>query len=344
MERCFTTAMKGGHDAVLLIYDHPTVNVPEVDEWERAIDAFIAAHKSTGTPAFVVSTISEMLPSRTRERLLAGGVIPLQGLEEALVALSAAAWYHTRRNDQARRSDQARGTGLPRFAAHPAGSGEKTRLLDEWDSKCMLRDWGLPLPDGSVGTAAEAPKIADRIGYPVVVKAAGAAFTHKTDQGAVILDLPGSKEVIDAIDRISAAVQGDHGPVERFLVERMVSGAVAELIIGIKRDDQFGPALVIGAGGVLVELISDSVSLLLPTDRSSVEAAIDSLKTSKLLKGFRGRAAGDIKAAVDAILAIAAFAEHHWDRLVELDVNPLMVLPKGQGVVVADALIRLSSD
>jgi len=106
----------------------------------------------------------------------------------------------------------------------------------------------------------------------------------------------------------------------------MVTGAVAELIIGIKRDEQFGPALVIGAGGILVELISDSVSLLLPTNRAAVAEAINSLTVSKLLTGFRGKTAGDI----------------NWDTLLELDINPLMVLPDGQGVVAVDALICIS--
>jgi acyl-CoA synthetase (NDP forming) len=111
------------------------------------------------------------------------------------------------------------------------------------------------------------------------------------------------------------------------------------LIIGIKRDEQFGPALVIGAGGILVELMTDSVSLLLPVDREAVAAALGSLKVAKLLRGYRGKPAGDIEAVIDAILSIAAFAEDHWEELQELDVNPLLVLPEGRGVVAVDALI-----
>jgi len=139
-------------------------------------------------------------------------------------------------------------------------------------------------------------------------------------------------------------VGADQVMVENFLVEKMVTGAVAELIVGIKRDDQFGPALVIGAGGTLVELIIDSVSLLLPTNRAAVAEAIGTLTVSKLLLGFRGSPAGDVDAVIDAILSIAEFAQEHWDTLLELDVNPLMVLPKGQGTVAADALICLLSD
>ena len=129
-----------------------------------------------------------------------------------------------------------------------------------------------------------------------------------------------------------------------FLVERMVENAVAELIVGIKRDDQFGPALVIGSGGIFVELLSDNTSLLLPTDRAAVERAIRSLAVAKLLDGYRGNPAADVDALVKAILAIAAYAEANWDSLLELDVNPLMVLPEGAGVVAADALILMEEN
>jgi len=102
--------------------------------------------------------------------------------------------------------------------------------------------------------------------------------------------------------------------------------------------------LLIGAGGILVELIADSVSLLLPTDRAAVTKAVESLSAFKLIKGFRGSAAGDMKAIVDAALAVAAFAESNRERLIELDINPLLVLPEGQGVVAADALISFSCE
>jgi len=123
-----------------------------------------------------------------------------------------------------------------------------------------------------------------------------------------------------------------------------VSEAIAELIVGVKRDEQFGPALVIGSGGILVELVADSVSLLLPVDRDKVEKAIRSLSVAKLIDGYRGKPAGDMQEAVDAVVGIAAYAEKNWDNLLELDVNPLMVLSEGEGAVAADALIVLACD
>jgi succinyl-CoA synthetase beta subunit len=222
-------------------------------------------------------------------------------------------------------------------------------FLDEWESKDRLKKYGLPTPHGALATAGIAGDVAETIGYPVVVKAVGKEILHKSDLNAVKLHLAAADEVSKAVGEISESVgksfgYGGQDDAGQFIVEQMVNGAVAELIIGVKRDEQFGPALVIGAGGILVELMADSVSLLLPTDRASVAEAIESLSVARLLKGFRGGPAGDIDACIDAILSIADFAEDHWESLVELDVNPLMVLPRGRGVVAADALICINHE
>jgi acetate---CoA ligase (ADP-forming) len=330
--QCFTTSMEGDHDAAILIWDHPTVDSPEVGEWMVTIDAFIAAHKATGMSAFVVCTISELLPEHIRDKLLAEGIVPLQGLDDALFAISEAAKY---REFQANGASDA---SLPDFPAKTIARDAETNWADEQESKHLLRDAGLMVPEGDVGTAVEAPEIAERVGFPVVVKAVG--VLHKSDVGAVKLNLQNAGEVTDAIAQISESAGGP----EMYLVERMVTGAIAELIIGINRDDQYGLALVIGAGGILVELIADSVSLLLPTDRNAVSRAIESLSVAKLVKGFRGNEPGDMEAAVDAILSVAKFAESNRDRLMELDINPLLILPAGQGVVAADALMGFSTE
>jgi len=120
----------------------------------------------------------------------------------------------------------------------------------------------------------------------------------------------------------------------------MVMGAVAELIIGLKADPQFGLALVVGAGGILTELLKDSATLILPTSRPEIERALKSLKVWKLIEGFRNRS-GDQEGVVKAVEAIAGFAESRRGLIEELDVNPLLVLPPGQGAVAVDALIRI---
>jgi hypothetical protein len=162
----------------------------------------------------------------------------------------------------------------------------------------------------------------------------------------VALGLDSEAAVAVAVAEISANLARSNDGADGFLVERMVPGAVAELIVGVKRDPAFGLALVLGSGGVLVELLRDSATLLLPTDRRSVERALSTLKGAPLLHGFRGRPRGDVEALVDAVMAVADFAEAHRESLIELDVNPLLVLPEGQcphgGAVAVDALIRMS--
>ncbi|MFQ3257362.1 MAG: acyl-CoA synthetase (NDP forming) [Porticoccaceae bacterium] len=340
-ERCFTASMKGDHDAAILIYDHPTVTsdavAEEVAEWNMALDAFIAAHKTTGKPAFVISTISELLPVELRDYLIDNGVVPLQGLDDGLFAYSAAAKYAEFR---ATRLSQLT---LPRVSTSQYGADVATQTFDEWVSKSSLKTFGLPVPVGAVGHAEEVSAIAAGIGFPVVLKAVGTSFLHKSDLGAVKLNLKSLEEVEEAAREVSVSVAKSGQNVETFLVESMVHDAVAELIVGVNRDSQFGLALVIGAGGILVELLKDSCSLLLPTDKQAVERALDSLMVMRMLKGFRGQKIGDINALVDAILAIADYAEAHWDNLLELDINPLLVLPQGQGVVAADALVIVAN-
>ncbi len=122
----------------------------------------------------------------------------------------------------------------------------------------------------------------------------------------------------------------------------MVGDAVCEIIVGVTRDPAHGFVLTLGAGGVLTELVSDSASLLVPATVAEIRAALSSLKVYKILTGWRGKPAGDIEAVVDAVRAVTRYVEAHATRLVELDVNPLIV--RQQGAVAADALIVLARE
>jgi acyl-CoA synthetase (NDP forming) len=123
----------------------------------------------------------------------------------------------------------------------------------------------------------------------------------------------------------------------------MIEGVVAELIVGVARDEQFGPHLLVGGGSILVEMMKDSASLLLPTTKEQVLQALDQLKCAPLFNGFRGSPPADLNAAADVILAIAHMVENDPSSIIELDINPLMLLAEGQGVVAADALINLNT-
>ena len=124
----------------------------------------------------------------------------------------------------------------------------------------------------------------------------------------------------------------------------MMQDQVAEMIIGIKVDDLFGSVIIIGSGGIYTELMKDSIALLPPLRKSSVLKAINSLKISKILKGYRGKPKADIEELVQTIIKLGIFAEKNTSRLIEMDINPLIVRAKGKGVVAADALIHYLED
>ncbi len=221
----------------------------------------------------------------------------------------------------------------PRCVRHLSPSkGERmgASSLKPTPSRCWPQP-ALRVPRGLRADSVEkAVEAAVRLGFPVAVKALGVA--HKSEAGAVRLCLIDAASVREAAGSMA-------GPGSGFYVERMVAGGVAELIVGITRDPLFGPVMTLGSGGVLVELLKDSVTLLLPASPVEVEAALRNLKLFPLLDGFRGRPKADLDAAVGAILDIAAFALDHAEEIAELDVNPLIVCGEGEGAWVADALL-----
>ena len=317
----FSAALSGGFDVALLILDSPPPPMnPEA--WYMAARAFKQAAITTGARAAVVATLPECMPLDLAEELLAAGVAPMLGLDDALAAFENAAKVGVA---------QASTDKRPKLNVIPKPQIVVGMMLTEHGYKKWLSEFGLPIPRGDECKPEQAKRLASQIGYPVVAKISSPILAHKTEVGGVKVNLNSAKEV-------SAAVAGFGKKTRLVLIEEMITGAVAELIVGVTRDPQFGLGLVIGAGGVLTELLQDSATLLLPTNRSEIETALKSLKVWKLIEGFRGKS-GDAEATISAIEAIARFADYHADTLRELDVNPLLVLP--EGAVAVDALIRM---
>lgn len=331
---CFSTVMGGSADLTLLVLDYPREGLAGHQPWNAAVDAMIEAHQRTGEACAVMATIPELLPKSARDRLIAAGIAPLQGVDMGFRGLRGVARYYQRRAEILADGD------LDQLALqNPATDEGEVVLIDEWHSKQALSALGLGVPPGRLVKAADAAAAAQEIGFPVVVKAVSSRIAHKTEMGAVKVNLKTGAEVEQAAAEIGRNVASVTGWDGALLVEKMVPGAVAELIVGIKRDPQFGLALVIGTGGILVNLIEDSEALLLPTSRAEITRALGRLKMARMLQGYRGKAPADIEAIVDAAMAVATYALDHADRVVEMDVNPLFALPQGQGAVAADALI-----
>ena len=321
----FSAFLAEDFDLSLCLLDYPRADKCDPSSWEGAEKGFIRAAKQTGARAGVLSTFTDTMPESLAEQLIEVGIVPLAGIQTGLAGIQAAvdigaAWR--------------RAPSPPLLDISDRQKGAPVQILDEAESKSILGKYGVPIPDSKVARDAdEAATAAEEIGFPVVVKALGVA--HKTDVGGVRLNLTTGAEV-------SAAVMEMSGLAERFLVERMVDGVVAELIVGVARDEQFGPYLIVGGGGILVELMKDSQSILLPVDKERVLETLGRLKCSPLFDGFRGQPRADLSAAADAILAIASFVEDATAAIEELDVNPLMLLAEGQGVVAADALLSMT--
>jgi acetyl-CoA synthetase len=266
------------------------------------------------------------MSTRIRERCLRGGVIPLQGQREALEAISlaggvGAAWMNNP------------GVQLHLPPSDATASGD-IHALAEHEGKAALAEFGVRVPRGKLVPAHAAAEAALALGFPLVIKASGAHLEHKTEVGGVVLNVRTHADVMKATERLAKLS-------DTLLVEEMFTDGVAEILIGVIVDPQFGQVLVLGAGGVFTEILSDSVSLLPPWTRASIESALRGLAVGKLLGGYRGKPAADVEALTGAILGVARYASENVAALVELDVNPVIVRPAGLGAVAVDAMIRL---
>jgi acetyl-CoA synthetase len=327
LKRVFSTVMHAGYDAVGFMLDSPPEKLADTASFDAVIDVFIAASRDAPARAALIASLPETLSKRIRARCLEGGVIPLQGQREALEALALAgavgrAW---------RENPAVQLRLLPADVALGAAVS-----LSELEAKQQLAQFGLKVPHGKTVAVKEAASAAAQLGFPVAMKAAGAQLEHKSDVGGVALNLRNLDEAEAAAARLATL-----SPT--LLVEEMCTDGVAEVLIGVIHDAQFGQVLVLGAGGVLTELMADSVSLLPPWTRESIAAALKRLGSYKLLIGYRGKPAGDIEALIDAALCVAGYAEANASRLSELDVNPVIVRPAGRGALAVDALIRLKT-
>ncbi|MGB3716794.1 MAG: acetate--CoA ligase family protein [Candidatus Promineifilaceae bacterium] len=323
----FSAFLAEEFDVSLCLLDYPREDLCDQSTWGGTERGFVRAARQTGTKAAVLATFSDTISESVAERLMKEGVATLAGIDAGLAGIKAAvevgaAW--------------SRPPSPPLLASFGQRWDGPVKVLDEAESKDLLARCGIPVPLlRVVRGGGEAATAAGELGYPVVVKALGVA--HKTDVGGVRLDL-GSAE------KVSAAVMEMSDLSESYLVEKMVEGVVAELIVGIAHDKQFGPYLLVGGGGILVELMKDSASLLIPTTRERVLHALGQLKCAPLLNGFRGAPPADLNAAADVILVVAGMVVDDSSSVVELDINPLMLLAEGQGVVAADALIILNAE
>ncbi|NEJ14811.1 CoA-binding protein [Rhizobium leguminosarum] len=316
----FSAMFEGGYALNLVVLDFPRGDRCDPSEWAMTADAVMTAAAATGALAGLLATLPENMPEPIADRLMANGIIAFCGIDETITAAEVAAGI-----------GQAWDRPPPLPLLDVSFMDGEIETLTEADAKAELAAFGLPIPRGLLASSpGQAAEQAERLGFPVVLKALGIA--HKTEAGAVALNLKDTQAVSNA----AAAMPPNAG----YLLEKMVDPPVAELIVGAIRDPVFGLSLTLGAGGIFVELLEDSIILPLPATKTDIHAAISRLKLAKLIYGYRGRPKGDLEAAVGAVSAAADYVVRNAACLEELDINPLMVLPEGLGVAAVDALIR----
>ena len=269
-------------------------------------------------------------------RPLADAGVPfLESTETTMLALRHAR-EHRRFLDRAEPVAPSAPAGRPR--ARLSGT------LGATEAMALLSEFGVPVVESiAAKDAAAAAVAADRVGYPVVLKIDSPDIAHKTDVGGVRVGLGDAAAVraafgamLDEVRRRAPAARLDGA-----LVQRMIPGG-REMILGVKTDPLFGPAVLCGLGGVFVEQLRDVALRLPPIGPADAAAMIAELRGAAILSGARGRAPADTRALADAIVRVAALADAHRDSLRALDINPLLVLDEGRGVVAVDWLIELA--
>ena len=323
LKKTFDLIFKANFNLVGLMLDFPNINECDIAEWEAIVDKFLLSAKEKKTFAVIIASLPETLPKHIRNKCLKSGVAPLQGLKESLHAihssiLTGQAWSKYNKLKVYKSNNK---------------TNASVKTYSEYQSKNILKKNGIKIPKSVLSNPDKAVEDSKKIGFPVVLKINSNQIFHKSEIKGVFTNIKSETEVKKSLKYLSKLGN-------EILIEKMIQDQVVEMIIGIKADDLFGPVIIIGSGGIYTELINDSITLLLPLRKSSILKAINSLKISKLLKGYRGKSKADVEELAQTIMKLGTFAEKNASRLIEMDINPLIVRTKGKGGVAADALIH----
>ena len=313
MTQAFSAMLDPDLALTLLIVDFPNADRCDPSDWDCAIQAALRAKAEKGGNVAMVATLPECMPEAVAETLLRGGVIPFHGLREALHAASAA----TKRP-------------LPDLAidlVNPDVLGSYD-LLTEAEAKTDLQAFGVIAPKAALfDDPADARTACAKLCAPFVLK--GQGFAHKSENDAIRLGL----ETGDAVEEAARTITADS-----FLVEEMVTGSVAEILVGVVHDPAHGFVLTLGAGGIMTEVMRDTVQLMIPATRQSVSEKILQLRCAALLRGFRGKEPAHLESILDNVMAVQDYVMANSSVISEIEINPLICTPTR--AVAADALIR----
>jgi len=322
---CFKQMISGNFAATMLLLDWPRTQESEQKEWDLTLLALSDAISGTGEKAIVLASIADCMPKRIIKKCQKYGIAPMIGMDICLKALN-----HSYRIGLAFETSSMQSIEILRSLSHSS----KISNLTEFEGKKLLKKYDVPIPDGEIVTStSEALMAAEKIHYPLTLKVSNADLAHKTELGAVLLDINDPIVLEKACQDLFKI-----GP--SLLLEKMVQDSVTELIIGMANDPIFGKYIIIGSGGILVELFKDTIPLLFPVSREDVSLALSKLKVFPIIKGFRNNPEGDIEAIINCVMSVVKLINEN--DIIELDINPLLVLKRGNGVIAVDALIKLN--
>jgi acyl-CoA synthetase (NDP forming) len=234
------------------------------------------------------------------------------------------------------------GSEIEKILDHAKNQGHNA--LSEVEAKSLLKALGLRVPRGGLArSAAEARSVANSIGGPVALKASSPDLLHKTEAGVIRLGVESPEEVERAFEEIVAKAKkwDPQAHLDGVLVEEMIGGDTREVIVGARQDLRFGPIVTFGLGGVFVEAIRDFAVWPAPLTLDEARQIIRRIRGYRILTAFRGRPAADLEALAHVLCQVGQFACQWQERIAELEINPLFVLPEGSGVIVGDALAAL---
>ena len=314
MTNAFSAMIETEIAITYLIVDFPRGDICDPSDWECVIQSALDTCAATSGTIAMVSTLPELMPEHVACRLMAGGIIPMCGLREALAATEAA------------RQREPRSTDL----VVPTASNF-AMTMSEADAKQVLARAGIKVPKFLIGDLETLAIHADTKQGLFVLKSMGT--DHKSEVGGVALSL---------IDGEAVRQAGAKMLSKDFILEEMVMDTVAEILIGVVKDPSHGFVITIGAGGILAELMQDTASILMPASRDYIKLTLNRLKIAKVLNGYRNQPAGDIDSLLDAIEAIQSYVLANLYTIEEVEVNPLIITQTC--AVVADALIRKRYD
>ncbi len=358
-------------DIALLVLDFPRSDRCTLDAWKAAVKDYIAAtHDWQGFTA-VLATLPENMPESIAEELIAAGVAPLAGIRDGLLALHNAAWLdiaaqttssppvwladHRTVTAQAAvlslLEGQGKGANVDKPSARRASQQawglvrtvkpdpQAPRMLDESTAKRWLNRFGVQVPvsvrlsfadvRSSLRFSKALDKASPTFNYPVVAK--GLGLVHKSEANAIELGIQNRRDLERAIRKINCA--------GGCLIEEHVQDSVVELLVSVVLDPVHGLLMTIGAGGIYTEILKDTAHCLIPASRDELDRRLQRLRCAPLLDGFRGRPVVDRQCLLDALDSVQQAALQLGDRLVELEVNPLICT--ADSCVAVDALVAV---